>query len=161
MADPIFWVSLFSTWWVQQQLTLFANNVGLYNTDLQTTTVLFTHKGTSYKADWILTASYLLCRCKQSDENTWSRTLVVSPSWELYRNFIAFVYFVHIAFPLTCICPFLSYWCCWFTCNKFVVFVCVAFAHFNVKRCYTASIFVTTYCIDDCPSTDFWQKLSQ
>ena len=45
-----------------------------------------------------------------------------------------------------CLFSFLWYWCSWFTCNKFVIFVCVAFVYYlNVKRWYNVSIFVTIY----------------
>ena len=116
------------------------------NQDLQTTTVLFTRNASSHENDWILTTTYcLLSLAFLCLTNILIRTLVVSPSSLLYRNLI-FVYFVHIAccFVLAYMSIlFVSYWCCWFTCNNFVIFVCVAFAHFNFKRYYTVFICVT------------------
>ena len=66
-------------------------------------------------------------------------------SRELYRDFfVVCVLCTHcLLLPsFTCLSPSLSNCCCWFTCNKLVVFVCVAFVdRFNVKRCYIVSIF--------------------
>ena len=84
--------------------------------------------------------------CIQSDECPWCRIFVALPSREFHLHIIVvFVFRSHCLLlrSLTCLSPFLLYWCCWFTCDKFVVFLCVAFVYsFNVKRWYTVAIFV-------------------
>ena len=69
---------------------------------------------------------------------------VFSLSRELYGNFIVVCVFCSHCLLLrsvTCLSPFLSYWCCWFTSNKFLYFFCVAFIYrFNVKRWYTVTL---------------------
>ena len=75
---------------------------------------------------------------KQSDESSWIKIFVFSSSQELYCDFI-----VVCVFCSHCLFLF-SYWFCWFTCDKFGVFVNVAFVNrFMVKQYYTVSIFVT------------------
>ena len=55
---------------------------------------------------------------KQSDEGSWSRTLVVSPSREPHRDFIIVCEFSShclLLRSLSCLSPSLSWWCCWIT----------------------------------------------
>ena len=71
-----------------------------------------------------------ICPSKQSEEHSWSGMLVFRPYRAVHRNFIIVgVFRSHclLLCSLTCLSPFLLYFCCGFTFNMFVVFVCVAF----------------------------------
>ena len=119
-------------------MTLLANNANLYNGDFQTPSVLFTRNVSSHKTDWILTTRCLfclfICLRNQSNKHFWSRMFAPSPSQELCRDFFCvFVYFVHI--NCCCVRLLFSYWCCWFTSNKFVVFVCMVCIFVTIWTC--------------------------
>ena len=119
---------------------LCANNntcsLDLYNEDVQTSTVLFTCDASSHKTDWILTTRCLLCLASlYAYVNDLINVLDVKCSWlrllENSRSFIVVCVFYFQSLLLAF--PFIL---------KFFVFVTSVY-DFNVKRCYTVSLFVT------------------
>ena len=90
---------------------------------------------------WLPALSFsFICPHKQFDEYSWSRIFVVSPFQGIYHGLIVVcVFWTHSLFSLTFLSPFFFI---------LMIFIFVAFGYrFNVKRCYTVSIFITIFMI--------------